>query len=380
MHTQESVLQLVELIYSSACDPTVWPRLLENLRRVVGASGADLCSFDLAKPSAAISHSNGIIDAAFQKEYVADFILCDPWVTAARNRGLFASGTVGIGESLITTAELKRTAFYNEFGRRYEYSGGLTAIISGDGTRGSALSLCRATNRVFGTAEERLVKTLMPHLQRAFQVHDRMSELENRERAFHDALNRLATGAMLVDQSCRVLFVNEAAQSTLAERDGLTVDRGMLCAPRPRDTKQLRNLIGGAAATSAREGLLSGGLMLLGRPSGRRALQVIVAPAPPREEVQSFERPCAVVFVTDPESTSAPDVALMARVHGFSRAEADVARYLLQGQTVQEIARSLYLTGNTVRVHLKQLFAKTGTHRQAEFVRVMLMNSPLKGT
>jgi DNA-binding CsgD family transcriptional regulator len=379
MYTQESVLELVGLIYDSACDPTAWPQLLETLRRTVGASGADLSYFDLEKPSASISHSNGIVDGAFTQEYLADFIWCDPFVIAGRNAGMFVTGTVGIGESVVTTAALKKTAFYNDFGKRHEYTGGLTAIISADGKRGSALNLCRPINHTFGDAELRLMRALVPHLQRALQMHDRMADLEDREGALHDALNRLETGAMLVGRSGRVLFVNDAARLTLAERDGLAIDGGMLSGSRPRDTRELRNLIGGAATTAAREGLLPGGLILVDRPSGRRALQVIVAPAPVRDDVQAFGRTCVVVFVTDPERTPARDVALTARVYGFSRAETDVARLLLRGQTVQEIARSLYLTANTVRFHLKQLFAKTGTHRQAEFVRMMLMNSPFNG-
>lgn len=378
MYTQESVLELVGLIYESACDPAVWPHLLETLRRTIGASGADLSYFDLEKPSAAISHSNGIVDGAFKQEYLAHFIWCDPWVSAAKKAGMFVTGTVGIGESLVSTRALKKTAFYNDFGKQHEYTGGLTAIISGDSQKGSALNLCRPINHDFGDAELRLMRTLVPHLHRALQMHDRMTDLENRDGAFQSALNRLATGAMLVDRSGRVLFVNDAARPTLAEQDGLAIDRGMLSAPRPRDTRQLRNLIGGAAMTSAGEGLLSGGLILLDRPSGRRALQVIVAPVAAGEDVQACGRSCVVVFVTDPERTSAHDVALTARVYGFTRAEADVARLLLQGQTVQEISRSLHLTANTVRFHLKQLFAKTDTHRQAEFVRVILMNSPLK--
>jgi DNA-binding CsgD family transcriptional regulator len=379
VYSEQTVLRLVELIYGAACNPAVWPTLIEHLRQVTGASGANLSSYDLAKPRADFSHANGIVDATFQKEYLDGFMWCDPWVMAAKKAGLFAAGTIGIGEHLIPTSEVEKTAFHNDFGRRHEYTGGLTAIIRGDSVKGAALNLCRAKNHRFGQAEVDLMRTLMPHLQRALQVHDRMADLENRERAFQVGLDRLRTGALLIEQSGRVLFANEAARTILDERDGLRIDRGTLAAHRPQDTKRLRNLVGGAALTAAGERLLSGGITLLHRPSGRRALQLIVAAAPRHEGVQVFGQPCAVVFITDPERGSAPDFTLLKRVYGLSRAEAAVARLLVQGKTVHESAASLHVTDDTVRFHLKNLFSKTGTHRQADFVRMMLMNSPASG-
>lgn len=375
MYTQEAVLDLVELIYASSFDRTVWPQVLDRLRRVMGASGTDFCSFDLSKPSTTISHSNGIVDAAFQHEYLTHFIHLDPWVVAARERHLFTAGTVGVGEQLIRTSDLKQTSFFNDFGRRYEYTGGITAIIGGDGVKGSALNICRGLNRSFGDDEVQLLRTLMPHLKRALQVHEKMADCDSRAHAFQDALNLLVTGALLVDQSCRVLFANDAARGILAEQDGLTVRKETLAAHSARDTAFLRTLIGGAGATVTGNGLLSGGVALLARPSGRRPLQLTVAPPPPRDEIWGLRRPCAVVFVVDPEATPEPDVALLARTYGFTRAESEIVRLILLGQSIQEIARSLDLTGHTVRSYFKQLFAKTGTHRQAEFVRLMMMST-----
>jgi DNA-binding CsgD family transcriptional regulator len=52
--------------------------------------------------------------------------------------------------------------------------------------------------------------------------------------------------------------------------------------------------------------------------------------------------------------------------------EAEVASRLAAGMGPSEIGEALGITVYTVRGHLKQLFTKTGTHRQAELVRVIL--------
>jgi DNA-binding CsgD family transcriptional regulator len=69
------------------------------------------------------------------------------------------------------------------------------------------------------------------------------------------------------------------------------------------------------------------------------------------------------------------DVLALQRFHGLTRAEARVATRLAEGMTVAEIARDLDVGIETIRSHLKQAFAKTGSGRQAELVRVVLLGS-----
>ena len=43
-------------------------------------------------------------------------------------------------------------------------------------------------------------------------------------------------------------------------------------------------------------------------------------------------------------------------------------------RTISEVADELEITLNTARTHLKQVFEKTGTKRQAELVRLLLQS------
>ncbi|WP_433603099.1 LuxR C-terminal-related transcriptional regulator [Nocardia sp. CA-135953] len=52
-------------------------------------------------------------------------------------------------------------------------------------------------------------------------------------------------------------------------------------------------------------------------------------------------------------------------------AEARVAAAALRGEGLRSIAEELAVSANTVRTHLRRVFEKTGTHRQAEPVRVL---------
>ena len=50
----------------------------------------------------------------------------------------------------------------------------------------------------------------------------------------------------------------------------------------------------------------------------------------------------------------------------LSPAEDRVLRALLRGGTNKEIAQSLFLSPHTVAVHLRRIYAKTGTHSRVE--------------
>jgi DNA-binding CsgD family transcriptional regulator/PAS domain-containing protein len=377
MYSQESVLELVDLVYAAACDSSKWDLFLEALCGMMGGSGGDIIAYDHEKPAVHFQGGIGVMGSEFQREY-GSVQTYDPYVCAAKAVGFFRTGAIGLGETVLTTAKLKKTEFYNEFGKRYDYVGGVTGVIAAERTMGSAVSVCRRTSRAFGEAEVGLIRALMPHLQRALQVHTRLAEADAREGAFRDILNRIATGAALVDSDGRVLFINERARATLDERDGLSLDRHTLRTGRPRDTTLLLNLIRGAAETTKGEGSLSGGILLVGRPSRKRPLQIVVSPLSVDARAQHPNGARAIVFIVNPDSMLETDATLIRRLHSLSRAEADVARLLLEDKTPQEIGDKLCISINTVRFHLKHMLSKTGTRRQAELVRLLQDSSQIR--
>ena len=92
----------------------------------------------------------------------------------------------------------------------------------------------------------------------------------------------------------------------------------------------------------------------------------------PSSAVKPGRTPAALLFIGDPERPVDIDPRRLIRLYGLSRAESRVAVLLGQGQRLEQIAEALGLTYETVRKHLKQIFIKTGTDRQAELVRTLV--------
>lgn len=61
-------------------------------------------------------------------------------------------------------------------------------------------------------------------------------------------------------------------------------------------------------------------------------------------------------------------VALLQQEYGLSTREAEVAEYMAHGYTAVRIAEMLYVSDNTVRTHIKRVYAKLGIHRKGELL------------
>jgi DNA-binding CsgD family transcriptional regulator len=171
-------------------------------------------------------------------------------------------------------------------------------------------------------------------------------------------LDLLRDAVLVLGRDARLLGMNRAAHTLLREGDGLVLSSRGLLASTPTATTALRRGIERAAQGE-------GARMQVPR-SGRAPLSLVVEPHP-----QDVSGAAAVVFATDHESRGLRADELIAR-YRFTPTECSVARRLAAGVGLECIARELGISMNTVRGHLKQIFGKTRTHRQAELVCKLL--------
>jgi DNA-binding CsgD family transcriptional regulator len=83
-------------------------------------------------------------------------------------------------------------------------------------------------------------------------------------------------------------------------------------------------------------------------------------------------RPCAMIFIADPETSTAPDTVYLQRQFKLTPAEAALTQELLQGDGIAAAADRIGIAVATARAQLRSVLAKTGTGRQAELVRLVL--------
>ena len=85
-----------------------------------------------------------------------------------------------------------------------------------------------------------------------------------------------------------------------------------------------------------------------------------------------FDEPRVLLDIAGLGLDSLPGPHFLRRVLGLTATEAEVALALACGATASAIARDRAVSLETVRSHLKTIFAKTGTRRQATLVALVL--------
>jgi DNA-binding CsgD family transcriptional regulator len=195
----------------------------------------------------------------------------------------------------------------------------------------------------------------------------RLGRLEMERDSSAEMLNRCDHGAVLVDESARILFANVAAEAILHDGDGLRARDGRLSAATAASTRMLRGMIAGD------EDLADHSMLALPCSDGRK---ITVQVLPLRAETAWLaRRPAAIVFIKDPKATALPSPEDIRVLFDLTRAQSALAREILRGDGVQAAADRLNIARATARTHLLEIFQKTGTSRQAELVRVILQQS-----
>ncbi len=82
--------------------------------------------------------------------------------------------------------------------------------------------------------------------------------------------------------------------------------------------------------------------------------------------------PVAIVSVIDPDSDRHRREVNLRRRFGLTAAESGLAAEILKGDGRVAAARRRGVSDATAKTQLKRIFDKTGTHRQAELIRVLL--------
>ena len=108
------------------------------------------------------------------------------------------------------------------------------------------------------------------------------------------------------------------------------------------------------------------------RREGRRPLSLLVAPLRRGHPWRPAPPATAIVLIADPEQATATDGAHLRELYGLTATEARMAVALLDADRLQDIADRFGVSLSTIRIHLQRVFEKTGTHRQAELVRLLL--------
>lgn len=369
----DALLALVDAIYEASFEPSRWSIALPLLVRALNAEQGFL-GFTSTVRGRTISSVAHEFHPEFLNQWQGEFGGSDPWYERG---GKLPTGKVVQGAEVVPFEDLRATKVHAGVFQPFGIDDLICTSVAEHDRYFDFVTVHRSRRiGLFEEPEVRAMRFLAPHLVRAAKIHDKLSHLSDARTAHEALLDRLPYGVLLLDGRGRTLGANPEAERILAARDGLGVRSGAVYASHPNAQKKLAAAVG-QTCDSARQGSAHvGALLAVPRPSAARAYQVLVAPVPerPGERIFGFteRRTAAVMVVSDPDAAAEPAAETLSRLFGLTPAVARLAAALAAGRTLAEHAEDAGITQGTARWHLKALFARTGTSRQAELVRLLL--------
>lgn len=356
--SSDKVEKILDLIYDAAADNDLWPHALTAVADLTHSEGGILFGQSYTAQRIYFDFNgrlNEDCNRAYQERHMQN-----PWSRYMESQ---PTGRLVLSDEAVSLGELQRSAFFDEVLRPQEIAhNGMIALAARDDFR-AAFNMCRSARRgMFDPDEQRLLEWLSPHLCRSVTLGFRIDGYLAMQQAAFDVLDRLADGIAVLDRKARVLFVNAAARR-MAEEGVLRLHQSVgthSSAHSQRLNELIRSALQGAA----------GGTMSLPRQLDGRLLTILVSAIRSKDlgrlSDAGVKDAAVLLFVVDPAKRRSIPLGQIMDAYGLTHAEARVALAASSGNTVLETAQSLKLSPNTIKTHLRRVFAKTATGRQAE--------------
>lgn len=348
-HDQE--LRIASALYEGVTDASRWQEALQLTAHALDTERGAILARHQRTGRILVSDVVGN-DPAMVDEYEAHYHEQDI-VNAVSHR-------IPTGGSFLDqrdSAEAMRdTPFYNDFLRRHGVGSLMMAFPVRQEGMEHLVSFQRDRERgAFDVQHEENLKRLVPHLQRAIELRLKLRSLERQVAWSSAALEAFSTPILLLDPGGRLLGANHTAQHWYARH----VNRLRGCAEWHRVLATATGALGAPRAAGYR--------------MSDEAGYVVAVPAPAAHAHGLPDGPIALVVV-HPERLHTPvQHDVLKDLFHFSQAECRLLDCLMLGQPMAQAAATLGIAMETARSQTKSMLQKTGTHRQAELLRLASM-------
>jgi DNA-binding CsgD family transcriptional regulator len=355
--------KILDLIYDAATENELWRRVLTEVADLTRSQGGVLFGQSMRASRVYFDYTGRLdeeCNRAYQERHMQNL-----WSERMENQPI---GRVVFSDEVVELPALRSTPFYEEVLRPQDLAhNGMIALAAKDDFR-AAFSICRSMRQgPFGDDERKCLERLAPHLCRSVMLGFRLDGYRAMQSAAFNVLEQLSDGVVLLDRRARVLFANAAARTFDAE--GTLRLHQKITTYSQSHSQRLAELV-----RLALEGTPAGSMSMPGRAEGR-LLTILVSSVRGKDVGRladsNMKDAAVLVFIIDPVNRASIPLTRIMDAYGLTQAEARVALAASSGKTMFETAKLLGLSPNTIKTHLRRVFVKTETGRQAELARLM---------
>ena len=369
----ENLSRVIGDIYDAALQPSNWPDVLQRAAHFVGARAAGLLIRDADTRSAQAIYTTGV-DAKYVELYFGHYAPLDPTASALP---FFDVGKIVSATEAIPRKELQSTRFYQEWAEPQGWVDSTYAILDRSANAFSMVSFLRHETAGLADREmRRRTRLITPHLRRAILVGNAI-EIQNTEFGiFSDIFNSLEVATIFLNPQEQIVHANAQGQQLLAEGSPLRAVKGRLTA----EDSAVQNMLNVSMGSGQPGGAETITIPLIAKNGDVYVGYIVPLLSGLRGKAGELVGASRVIFVHRARMQAPSEPGAIARFYNLTPSELRVLLAIVEVGGVPETADALGIGEATVRSHLQRIFAKTGTGRQADLVKMLAsFSSPFIG-
>lgn len=357
---------LIELIYEGPIEQDPWSSFLHACRLWLKSRSALL----MFRPPTAMGEHTDIVDSdwhthAMRRIYYRKYAALNPL-----DYERMVMGRVYGFHDFVPVDEFRRGSYYLEHCRPLGIEHALVLFIGEARGLRAWLNLSRAeADGDYRPAEVAGLVALAPHLYRALRIYSALERHRLESLAYRRTGDSLNLATLLLDETGRVGSMNDSASELIQRHRAVDLREGRLVLARGDDQRQFDELLRSLLARDSGQDV---GALVIGA-GGRDTLNVLMRRLPRRGADMRHTEAALAIYLKEPgHAAASAKTDVVATLFGLTPTESRLAVMLADGGSLQGIAAELGITEQTARTYSKRVFAKTGTSRQAELVRLVL--------
>ena len=371
----DSLYRLISDIYDCALEPENWPFALAHIARIMGGAYCSINLVSVPLQNTALSAHSPFNEEALRDLYV-NHVADLPGLRDLTQGPLDVPSTSYApgGYEAFT-----KTRFYREWAKPNGLSDATLCKIAHTGDRvGVFAAVMPQSHGPITEREHWVVQTIAPHLRRAVMIGDLLQRQQQLVQSYSRLVDAVPTPLILTDRYAKVLQINQAADSVLAQGRTLTIHRGVLAAGTQARVRQVHGLLAYKSLSEAIElaaqddvALGPRGVGIALEAPGESPVVAYVLPLQASPIRRAFHSGAVAVFLSTRDHSRPVIDGLLATLFGLTPAEARIVPEVVLGAGPKEIAMKLSVSENTVKSQLKCIYEKTGTNKLTQLAALV---------
>lgn len=364
--------KIIGMIYDAALNPVLWQEVLAEVTDFTGSTTAIFTATDQLSPDYDFVFTYNIpfeSMRAYQDEQVKvlDMRLHAPyWAEKA------------LGDTVLQSfafyadmpKETDQYIFYEKCAKPTNVSHVAAVLLERSAYSWAVFAVHRSPQlQQYSEQEEKILKRLGIHLRRALQIYRQITILQEDKKNIYQVLDHFKIGVILINQDYRLCYANAIVKKVFEKSSILELDKNNSLKTLKSFQEKLNQLIRSALFESNDLNNEAGGVLALYDDNDSSLMLSIL---PFSEAKTPHQQKQAIIFLTQTNQAQYLAKDYLVQKYKLAKRELEVCELFVNGLSLEQIAEHMDITYGSIRVYIKNIFAKTGCTSQTELMQLLM--------